>query len=162
MSTVTVVQFKDVQKTFKSNISITWVKYPNTCVCFLKVYFCLPPQIESYIKDNMKTEMVQLQRSAVHNHTAAMLEMGTSLLSQTAEQTRKLTNVETQVCSSQDQFHASLSEQSFFCVSLQCESTTAKNTCAALDIQSLFKYHANVFVAESFYDLCASMRHRGI
>uniref|UniRef100_A0A8C2KX76 Angiopoietin 1 n=1 Tax=Cyprinus carpio TaxID=7962 RepID=A0A8C2KX76_CYPCA len=82
--------------------------------------------IENYIKDNMKMEIVQLQQSAVHNHTAAMLEMGTSLLSQTAEQTRKLTDVETQVCSSQDPFH--------------------KSTSAALDIQSLFKYHANVFV----------------
>lgn len=45
----------------------------------------------------MKTEMAHLQQSAMHNHTAAMLEMGTSLLSQTAEQTRKLTDVETQV-----------------------------------------------------------------
>lgn len=45
----------------------------------------------------MKAEMAQLQQSAVHNHTAAMLEMGTNLLSQTAEQTRKLTDVETQV-----------------------------------------------------------------
>lgn len=42
-------------------------------------------------------EMAQLQQNAVHNHTAAMLEMGTNLLSQTAEQTRKLTDVETQV-----------------------------------------------------------------
>lgn len=54
-------------------------------------------QIENYIKESMKTEMAQLQQSAVHNHTAAMLEMGTNLLSQTAEQTRKLTDVETQV-----------------------------------------------------------------
>lgn len=54
-------------------------------------------QIENYIKESMKAEMAQLQQSAVHNHTAAMLEMGTSLLSQTAEQTRKLTDVETQV-----------------------------------------------------------------
>lgn len=45
----------------------------------------------------MKAEMAQLQQSAVHNRTAAMLEMGTNLLSQTAEQTRKLTDVETQV-----------------------------------------------------------------
>lgn len=43
--------------------------------------------------------MVQLQQNAVQNHTATMLEIGTSLLSQTAEQTRKLTDVETQVCS---------------------------------------------------------------
>lgn len=62
----------------------------------------------------MKTEMVQLQQSAVHNHTAAMLEMGTSLLSQTAEQTRKLTDVETQVSSSQNAFHAPLRQLSFF------------------------------------------------
>lgn len=54
-------------------------------------------QIENDIKESMKTEMAQLQQSAVHNHTAAMLEMGTNLLSQTAEQTRKLTDVETQV-----------------------------------------------------------------
>lgn len=54
-------------------------------------------QIENYIKESMKMEMAQLQQNAVHNHTAAMLEMGTNLLSQTAEQTRKLTDVETQV-----------------------------------------------------------------
>lgn len=54
-------------------------------------------QIENYIKESMKMEMAQLQQSAVHNHTAAMLEMGTNLLSRTAEQTRKLTDVETQV-----------------------------------------------------------------
>ncbi|XP_068094018.1 angiopoietin-1 isoform X2 [Hyperolius riggenbachi] len=45
----------------------------------------------------MKSEMVQMQQTAVQNQTATMLEIGTSLLSQTAEQTRKLTNVETQV-----------------------------------------------------------------
>lgn len=61
----------------------------------LPVFFFL--QIENYIKESMKAEMAQLQQSAVHNHTAAMLEMGTNLLSQTAEQTRKLTDVETQV-----------------------------------------------------------------
>lgn len=82
--------------------------------CFLTSFFCLTPQIENYIKDNMKTEIVQLQQSAVHNHTAAMLEMGTSLLSQTAEQTRKLTDVETQVCSCQDPFHAPLSQQPMY------------------------------------------------
>ncbi|XP_053084412.1 angiopoietin-1 isoform X2 [Pangasianodon hypophthalmus] len=53
-------------------------------------------KIETYIKESMKAEMAQLQQSAVHNRTAAMLEMGTNLLSQTAEQTRKLTDVETQ------------------------------------------------------------------
>lgn len=73
----------------------------------------LPPsfylvQIENYIKESMKAEMAQLQQSAVHNHTAAMLEMGTNLLSQTAEQTRKLTDVETQVTPLKDTLMAML------------------------------------------------------
>ena len=38
-----------------------------------------------------------MQQTAVQNHTATMIEIGTNLLSQTAEQTRKLTNVEAQV-----------------------------------------------------------------
>ncbi|XP_029376198.1 angiopoietin-2a isoform X2 [Echeneis naucrates] len=54
-------------------------------------------KLENYIQDSMKQDMVQIQQSAVHNHTATMIEIGTSLLSQTAEQTRKLTNVEAQV-----------------------------------------------------------------
>lgn len=41
--------------------------------------------------------MEEIKRSSVHMQTAAMLEMGTNLLSQSAEQTRKLTDVETQV-----------------------------------------------------------------
>lgn len=45
----------------------------------------------------MKQDMVQIQQTAVHNHTATMIEIGTNLLSQTAEQTKKLTNVEAQV-----------------------------------------------------------------
>lgn len=54
-------------------------------------------QLESYIQDSMKQEIVQFQQAAVQNHTATMIEIGTNLLSQTAEQTRKLTNVEAQV-----------------------------------------------------------------
>ncbi|XP_057210773.1 angiopoietin-1 isoform X1 [Triplophysa rosa] len=69
-------------------------------------------KIENYIKESMKTEMVQLQQSAVHNHTAAMLEMGTSLLSQTAEQTRKLTDVETQVLNQTSRLEIQLLENS--------------------------------------------------
>uniref|UniRef100_A0A667WLU2 Angiopoietin-1 n=1 Tax=Myripristis murdjan TaxID=586833 RepID=A0A667WLU2_9TELE len=69
-------------------------------------------KIENYIKESMKTEMVQLQQSAVHNHTAAMLEMGTNLLSQTAEQTRKLTDVETQVLNQTSRLEIQLLENS--------------------------------------------------
>ncbi|KAF7665288.1 hypothetical protein LDENG_00148410 [Lucifuga dentata] len=69
-------------------------------------------KIENYIKESMKTEMAQLQQSAVHNHTAAMLEMGTNLLSQTAEQTRKLTDVETQVLNQTSRLEIQLLENS--------------------------------------------------
>lgn len=45
----------------------------------------------------MSRGVAALQQSAAHNHTAAMMEMGSSLLNQTAAQTRKLTDVEAQV-----------------------------------------------------------------
>lgn len=41
--------------------------------------------------------MAQIQNNAVQNHTVTMMKIGTSLLSQTAEQTRKITTVEAQV-----------------------------------------------------------------
>ncbi|XP_018541609.1 angiopoietin-1 isoform X1 [Lates calcarifer] len=69
-------------------------------------------KIENSIKESMKMEMAQLQQSAVHNHTAAMLEMGTNLLSQTAEQTRKLTDVETQVLNQTSRLEIQLLENS--------------------------------------------------
>lgn len=49
----------------------------------------------------MKKEMVEMQQNAVQNQTAVMIEIGTNLLNQTAEQTRKLTDVEAQVSSRQ-------------------------------------------------------------
>ncbi|XP_078279196.1 angiopoietin-2-like isoform X2 [Rhinoraja longicauda] len=54
-------------------------------------------KLENYIQDSVKMEIVEIQRNVVHNQTAAMLEIGTNLLTQTAEQTRKLTDMETQV-----------------------------------------------------------------
>ncbi|KAL4629839.1 angiopoietin-1 [Arapaima gigas] len=69
-------------------------------------------KIENYIKESMRVEMAQMQQNAVHNHTAAMLEMGTSLLSQTAEQTRKLTDVETQVLNQTSRLEIQLLENS--------------------------------------------------
>ncbi|XP_032072461.1 angiopoietin-2 [Thamnophis elegans] len=54
-------------------------------------------KIENYIQDNMKKEMVEIQQNAVQNQTAVMIELGTNLLNQTAEQTRKLTDVEAHV-----------------------------------------------------------------
>ncbi|KAM4725171.1 angiopoietin-1 [Anableps anableps] len=69
-------------------------------------------KIESYVRENMRAEMAHLQQSAIHNHTAAMLEIGASLLSQTAEQTRKMTDVETQVLNQTSRFEIQLLENS--------------------------------------------------
>ncbi|KAJ8359897.1 hypothetical protein SKAU_G00164220 [Synaphobranchus kaupii] len=49
-------------------------------------------KLENYIQENVKHEMVQIHQTAVRNHTAAMIDIGSSLLSQT----RKLTSVEAQ------------------------------------------------------------------
>ncbi|XP_036402455.1 angiopoietin-2a [Megalops cyprinoides] len=54
-------------------------------------------KLENYIQENVKHEIVQIQQNAVHNQTATMTEIRANLLTQTAEQTRKLTNVEAQV-----------------------------------------------------------------
>ncbi|KAL2296980.1 hypothetical protein Nmel_015032 [Mimus melanotis] len=55
-----------------------------------------PAQLESYIQSSMKPEMAELQQTAVQNQTATMLEIGSSLLNRSAEQSRKLTDVEAQ------------------------------------------------------------------
>ncbi|KAM8966544.1 angiopoietin-1 [Pelodytes ibericus] len=69
-------------------------------------------KLENYIVENMKSEMAQMQQNAVQNHTATMLEIGNSLLSQTAEQTRKLTDVETQVLNQTSRLQIQLLENS--------------------------------------------------
>ncbi|XP_064160763.1 angiopoietin-4 [Anguilla rostrata] len=69
-------------------------------------------KLENYIQENIKTEMVQIQAHAVHNQTATMLEIGTSLLTQTAEQTRKLNVVETQVMNQTSRIEIQLLENS--------------------------------------------------
>ncbi|XP_072416708.1 angiopoietin-2-like isoform X2 [Chiloscyllium punctatum] len=60
----------------------------------------------------MKSEMVQIQQNAVQNHTATMLEIGTNLLTRTAEQTRKLTDVEAQVLNQTSRLELQLLENS--------------------------------------------------
>ncbi|XP_056256013.1 angiopoietin-1 isoform X1 [Seriola aureovittata] len=89
-------------------------------------------KIENYIKESMKTEMAQLQQSAVHNHTAAMLEMGTNLLSQTAEQTRKLTDVETQVLNQTSRLEIQLLENSLSTNKLEKELMVQTNEISKL------------------------------
>ncbi|KAJ7304379.1 hypothetical protein JRQ81_011933 [Phrynocephalus forsythii] len=54
-------------------------------------------KLEGFLQDSVRPEAPGSPFEAVQSHTAAMLEIGTSLLNQTAEQTRKLTDVEMQV-----------------------------------------------------------------
>uniref|UniRef100_A0A8C8RAA5 Fibrinogen C-terminal domain-containing protein n=1 Tax=Pelusios castaneus TaxID=367368 RepID=A0A8C8RAA5_9SAUR len=65
-----------------------------------------------YIQENVKMEIAEIQLHAVQNHTTAILEIGSSLLSQTAEQTRKLTEVETQVLNQTSRLEIQLLENS--------------------------------------------------
>lgn len=69
-------------------------------------------KLENYIQENIKTEMVQIQATAVQNQTATMLEIGTNLLTRTAEQTRKLTDVEAQVMNQTSRIEIQLLENS--------------------------------------------------
>lgn len=84
-------------------------------------------KLETYIQDSMKSELAQLQQNAVQNHTATMLEIGTSLLSQTAEQTRRLTDVETQVLNQTSRLEIQLLENSLFTNKLEKELILQNN-----------------------------------
>ncbi|XP_067111624.1 angiopoietin-1 [Osmerus mordax] len=108
-------------------------------------------KIENYIKESMKTEMAQLQQSAVHNHTAAMLEMGTNLLSQTAEQTRKLTDVETQVLNQTSRLEIQLLENSLSTNKLEKELMVQTNEISKL-------HEKNGFLEQKMQEM--ESRHR--
>ncbi|NXL86018.1 ANGP4 protein, partial [Alectura lathami] len=69
-------------------------------------------QLESYIQSSVKPEMAQLQQAAVQNQTATMLEIGSSLLNRSAEQSRKLTDVEAQVLNQTSRIEMQLLENS--------------------------------------------------
>lgn len=89
---------KDNKKTWAQDKTLVCLYLiSNSSKLFQVNWFPFVLQLESYIQDSMKQEIVQFQQAAVQNHTATMIEIGTNLLSQTAEQTRKLTNVEAQV-----------------------------------------------------------------
>ncbi|XP_073471708.1 angiopoietin-2-like [Aquarana catesbeiana] len=69
-------------------------------------------KLESYIHDNIRGETTDSERSTVQNQTINMLEIRTNLLAQTAEQTRKLTDVETQVLNQTNRLEIQLLENS--------------------------------------------------
>lgn len=77
--------------------AIIYIQFMAKIFILKKILNLLVPQLENFIQENVRSGMEEIKRTAVHTQTAAMLEMGTNLLSQSAEQTRKLTDVETQV-----------------------------------------------------------------
>ncbi|XP_072535712.1 angiopoietin-1-like [Salminus brasiliensis] len=77
-------------------------------------------RIEGYVKDGLK-EMTQLQHITVPNHTAAMLDLGSSLLYQTVHYTRRLTDMETQVINQTSRLEIQLLENSLSTAKLETE-----------------------------------------
>ncbi|XP_068578210.1 angiopoietin-4 [Cebidichthys violaceus] len=69
-------------------------------------------KLENVIQRSVKPNGASAQSRAVHNHTAAMLEIGTSLLTHTAEQTRKLGVVEAKVLNRTSRMEIQLLENS--------------------------------------------------
>ncbi|KFO53240.1 Angiopoietin-4, partial [Corvus brachyrhynchos] len=76
-------------------------------------------QLESYIQSSMKPEMAELQQTAAQNQTATMLEIGSSLLNRSAEQSRKLTDVEAQVLNQTWRIEMQLQENSLSTTKLE-------------------------------------------
>lgn len=69
-------------------------------------------KLESYIQDSMRRDVAEARQHVVQNQTAAMIEIGASLLNRTAEQTRKLTDVEAQVLNQTTRLELQLLEHS--------------------------------------------------
>ncbi|NXQ31808.1 ANGP4 protein, partial [Alaudala cheleensis] len=76
-------------------------------------------KLESYIQSSVKPEMAELQQTAVQNQTATMLEIGSSLLNHSAEQSRKLTDVEAQVLNQTWRIEMQLQENSLSTTKLE-------------------------------------------
>ncbi|NXC72175.1 ANGP4 protein, partial [Anhinga anhinga] len=76
-------------------------------------------KLESYIQTSMKPEMAQLRQTAVQNQTATMLEIGSTFLNQSAEQSRKLTDVEAQVLNQTSRIEMQLQENSLSTTKLE-------------------------------------------
>ncbi|XP_045688539.1 angiopoietin-4 isoform X1 [Phyllostomus hastatus] len=69
-------------------------------------------KLERYIQRNFRPELSQVQQHMVQNHTATMLELGTSILNQTTARARKLTDVEAQVLNQTSRMKIQLLETS--------------------------------------------------
>ncbi|XP_003451928.1 angiopoietin-4 [Oreochromis niloticus] len=69
-------------------------------------------KLENFIQKNNRRDVANMQSHVVHNQTATMLEIGTNLLTHTAEQTRKLHVVEAKVLNHTSQIEIKLLENS--------------------------------------------------
>ncbi|XP_045885473.1 angiopoietin-1 isoform X3 [Micropterus dolomieu] len=69
-------------------------------------------KLENIIKKSMKPDIANIPSHVVHNQTATMLEIGTNLLTHTAEQTRKLNVVEAKVLNHTSRIEIQLLENS--------------------------------------------------
>ncbi|XP_078275005.1 angiopoietin-1 [Rhinoraja longicauda] len=108
-------------------------------------------KLESYIVDNIRTEMVDLQQSIVQNHTVTMLEIGTNLLSQTVERSRRLTDIEAQVLNQTLRVEIQLLENSLWTNKLEKQLLLQTN-----DISRI--HHHNRLLERKVFDMEA--RHQ--
>ncbi|XP_067094977.1 angiopoietin-4 [Osmerus mordax] len=69
-------------------------------------------KLDSYLQEKSRLERAHIQSHAVHNQTASMLELGSSLLTHTAEQTRNLNTVEAKVLNRTSRIEMQLLESS--------------------------------------------------
>ncbi|KAM4740212.1 angiopoietin-4 [Anableps anableps] len=69
-------------------------------------------KLENFIQKSLRRDAANIQSHVVNNQTATMLEIGTNLLSQTAEQTRKLNVVEAKVLNHTSRIEIQLLENS--------------------------------------------------
>uniref|UniRef100_A0A671UG28 Angiopoietin 4 n=1 Tax=Sparus aurata TaxID=8175 RepID=A0A671UG28_SPAAU len=69
-------------------------------------------KLENVIQKKMKPDIANIPPHVVHNQTATMLEIGTNLLTHTAEQTRKLNVVEAKVLNQTSRIEIQLLENS--------------------------------------------------
>ncbi|XP_064529897.1 angiopoietin-4 [Pseudopipra pipra] len=74
-------------------------------------------KLESYIQGSMKPEVAELRQT--QNQTATVLEIGSSLLNRSAEQSRKLTDVEAQVLNQTWRIEMQLQENSLSTTKLE-------------------------------------------
>ncbi|CAK6974480.1 angiopoietin-4 [Scomber scombrus] len=69
-------------------------------------------KLETVIQRNIRSDTANIPSHVVHNQTATMLEIGTNLLTHTAEQTRKLNVVEAKVLNQTSRIEIQLLENS--------------------------------------------------